>query len=181
MSSDPSCINKESLCVNGVCVLKEKVSQDYEVSIATDKAIYEQGEIIKIVVNNELDKSILYSGSGDRFQGIEYFEEDEWINPAYEEDGGFQLTEENMGDVCNIALYERAYPEELTSRSNLTTEWNQKICPFTENPYIYKSIVRYIESGKYRLVFHYGFEISGSDPFQILKLETVYSNEFSIK
>jgi hypothetical protein len=69
----------------------------------------------------------------------------------------------------------------LTSQSNLTTEWNQKICPFTENPYIYKSIVRYIESGKYRFVFYYGFEIDSNDEFRISEPKIVYSNEFTIR
>ena len=158
--------------------IKEKKSED--VSITTDKTIYDKGEIIKIVVNNGLDKPILYSSWGDRFWGIEYFEDDKWINPTYKE-GGFQLTEENIGNTCNIVLYERSVPEELTSQSNLTSQWNQKICLFgTEEP-DKSNIVRYMESGKYRLVFFYGFEISSNDPFIILESKAVYSDEFIIK
>jgi hypothetical protein len=162
-------------------IMNTFVKKEIEVVVSTDKTIYEQGETIKIVVNNGLDKSILYSGWGGRFWNVEYFKDGKWINPAHEENGGFQLTEENVGDTCNIALYERANPEELTSQSNLTTEWNQKICPFTENPYIYKSIARYIESGKYRFVFYYGFETDSKDEFGISEPKIVYSNEFTIK
>lgn len=151
---------------------------DKEITISTDKTEYEQGEEIKIAVNNGLDKSILYSGWGCRFWDIEYYKNGNWINP----NDGFQLTEENIGNYCLIVLYERTSPEEeLLSQVNLTTEWNQKICPFeTEDPDRLK-IVRYIESGKYRLVFSYGFEIDSNDEFRISESKKVYSNEFTIK
>lgn len=151
------------------------------ISVSVDKSEYEQGEIIRIVVNNGSNKSILYSGSGERFWDIEYFKDNKWINPEYEQGGGFQLTEKNTGDDCYIALFERSWPEELSSQLNLTAQWNQKICPFgTEGPDKPK-IVRYIESGRYRLAFGYGFEISGNDPFRISEPKTVYSDEFTIK
>lgn len=152
-----------------------------EITIVTDKTEYEQGEIIKIVVNNGLDKSILYSNGGGRFWDIEYFADDKWINPDYKEGDGFQLTKKNIGEVCYIALYERSFPEELTSQLNLTAQWNQKICPFGIEGPDKPKIVKYIESGKYRLVFGYGFEISSNDPFKISEPTVVYSNEFTIK
>lgn len=152
-----------------------------EVTISTDKNDYSKGEIINIVVKNGLDKSILYIGGGDRFWGIEYFKDDKWINPAYEEGGGFQLTEKNMGDNCYIAFYERVSPSELIPRSIISSQWNQKICPFgIEGPAEAKT-VRYIESGKYRLIFDYGFEISDDDPFELSEFKMVYSNTFTIK
>jgi len=152
-----------------------------EVTISTDKNDYNEGEIINIIVNNGLDKSILYSSGGDRFWGIEYFKDDKWINPVYEESGGFQLTEENIGDNCYIALYERTVPSKLVPQSSITSQWNQKICPFgTEGPAEAKT-VRYIESSKYRLVFSYGFEISDDDPFRISDFKKVYSNIFTIE
>jgi predicted secreted protein len=45
-------------------VYKYRIVEEEDVSTTTDKTIYEQGETIKIVVNNGLDKSILYSGWG---------------------------------------------------------------------------------------------------------------------
>ncbi len=161
--------------------IKEKQVQNQDVSIATDKTIYEKGEIIKIFVNNGLDKSILYSGWGDRFYGIQYFKDGVWTNPNNEAGGSFQLTKKNVGETCNMIFYERSEPIELASQSNLTAQWSQKICPLgTEGPDKPK-IVRYTESGKYRLVFYYGFEISSDDSFQISEPKTVYSDEFTIK
>lgn len=152
-----------------------------EVVISTDKTEYEQGEIIKIVVNNGLNKPVLYSRAEGQFWSIEYFEDGRWVNPYSKKSGDFQLTEKNIGDACYIALYERSFPEELTSQSNLTAEWNQKICPFGTEGFDKPKIVEYIESGKYRLVFYYGFKISSNDPFIISESKAVYSNEFTIK
>lgn len=124
--------------------IKEKTIQNQDVSIATDKMEYKQGETVNIIVNNGLDKPILYYGGGDRFWGIEYFKDDKWINPDYEESGGFQLTEKNIGDACYIALYERSFPEKLALQSNITAQWNQKICPFGIEGPDKPKIVRYI-------------------------------------
>lgn len=161
--------------------IKEKTAQNQTIVVSTDKTEYGQGEMIKIVVNNGLENPILYSGSGDRFWSIEYFEDGRWVNPYSKKGGDFQLTEKNIGDACYIALYERSFPEELASQSNLTAQWNQKICPFGTEGLDKPKIVRYIESGKYRLVFYYGFKISSSDPFEISEPKAVYSNEFAIK
>lgn len=152
-----------------------------EITIFTDKNQYTEGEIIDIVVKNELDKSILYSNGGDKFWGVEYFKDNEWIDPGFEEDGGFQLTEENLGDNCYIALYERISPIKLELQSNISSQWNQKICPFgTESPAEPRT-VKYIGSGKYRLVFNYGFEISENDPYTISDFQKIYSNIFTIE
>ncbi len=152
-----------------------------EVRISTDKNDYDKGEIINIIVKNELDKPILYSSGGDKFWGIEYFGDNKWVNPAYEEGGGFQLSEENIGDNCNIAFYERMPPSEFISQSNISSQWNQKICPFgTDGPSEAKT-VRFIESGKYRLLFNYGFEISEDDPYRISDFKKIYSNTFIIE
>lgn len=152
-----------------------------EVTISSDKNDYDKGEIINIVVKNGLDKSILYSSGGDRFWGIEYFKDDKWVNPAYEEGGGFQFTEENIGDNCYVVLYEEMPPSELTPQSIISNQWNQKICPFgTEGPAEAKT-VRYIKSGTYRLIFNYGFKISDDNPYGISDFKKVYSNTFIIK
>lgn len=156
-------------------------SNNSGVIISTDKTEYNKGEIIKIVVNNKLDTSVLYSSGGDRFWSIEYFKDGKWIDPGYEEGGGFQLTEKNVGETCYIALYERMPPVELKSGSNLSGQWNQKICPFGTASPADPRIVRYIERGQYRLTFIYGFEISSDDPYRLSDFQTVYSNSFTIK
>ena len=152
-----------------------------ELTISTDKNNYNRNEIINIIVKNGLNKSILYSSGGDRFWGIEYFKDDKWINPAYEEGGGFQLTEKNVGNNCSIALYERMPPSELTPQSTILSQWNQRICPFETGSPAKPRAVRYIENGKYRLILNYGFEISDDDPYGISDFKKRYSNTFIIE
>lgn len=149
--------------------------------ISVDKTAYDEGEIIKIVVNNNLDTPILYYSGGDRFWGIEYLKDGEWIDPSYEEGGGFQLTDENIGSACYVALYERMPPIELKSGDNISHQWNQKICPFGTASPTESRIVSYIESGQYRLTFNYGFEISDDDPYRLSDFKTVYSDSFTIR
>jgi len=162
---------------------KEEVSAknlEQEVVILTDKDEYERGEVIKIVVNNELDTSILYFKQ-DRFWGIELFSEGEWINPMYEKGDGFQLAQGDVGDICYIALYELSLPHELVSHTGISSEWNQQICIFgDEGPDVPRTI-RYIESGKYRFVFYYGYETLEENPYRLDGSEKVYSNVFTIK
>jgi hypothetical protein len=150
------------------------------IAISTDKNQYSEGEIIDIVVKNGLDKSVLYSRGGDRFWGIEYFKNNEWVDPGFEEGGGFQLTEESLGYDCYMALYERMPPITLESQSSLSAQWNQKICPFGTGSPADPRTVEYIGSGKYRLVFNYGFEISENDPYRISNFKKIYSNVFTI-
>lgn len=151
------------------------------VTISTDKDNYNQGEVINITVENGLDKRILYSAGGDRFWGIEYFKDDKWVNPNFEESGGFQLAEENLGDDCYIKLRERMPPFQLKSQSNLSHQWNQRICPFGTGSPGKPRTVKYIEGKKYRFIFNYGFEISDDNPFRISDSKTIYSNTFTIE
>ncbi len=151
------------------------------VIISTDRTEYDKGEIIKIVVNNKLNTSILYYSGGDRFWGIEYFKNNKWIDPGYEEGGGFQLTEEDIGAACYIALYERMPPIELKSGDSISHQWNQKICPFGTVSPAEPKIVRHIEGGQYRLTFTYGFETSSDDPYKLSAFQTIYSDSFTIK
>jgi len=175
------------LILISVYILKPKISipqtsntlNKSEIIISTDKDQYTEGEIIEIVVKNGLNKSILYSSEGDRFWEIEYFKDNEWVDLTIEK--GFQLTEENLDDDCYIALFERMPPVKLESQSNISSQWNQKICPFgTESPAEPKT-VKYIGSGKYRLVFNYGFKILEDDPYRISDFQKIYSNIFIIE
>ena len=152
-----------------------------EVIISTDKNEYDKGEIINIVVDNGLSIPILYYSGVERFWGLEYFKNNEWMYPNYGSGADFQLTEKNVGDNCYILLYERTYPPELKSQSNISGQWNQKICPYGTGSPAEPRTVKYIEGGKYRLIFNYGFEISDGDPFELSDINTVYSNTFTIK
>ncbi len=151
------------------------------VTISTDKNVYSKGEIINIAVKNGLGRSIWYYGGADRVWGIEYFQDGRWVNPVYEESGGFQLTEKKVGDACYVVLYERMHPSELKPNAALTGQWNQKICPFEPRNPSEPRTVRYMASGKYRLTFHYGLGISDSDPLQITEAKTAHSSAFTIK
>lgn len=152
-----------------------------DITISSDKDHYSKGEIINIVVKNELNKSILYYGDGDRYWGIEYLKDNEWINPAHEKGGGFQLTKKDLGDNCYIALYERMPPSKLEPASSISSQWDQKICPFgTVGPPSEPKTVKYIDNGEYRLIFYYGFEISEDDPYKISDSQEIYSNVFTI-
>jgi len=137
--------------------------------------------IIKIVVDNKFDTPILYDGGGDRFWGVEYFKDDEWTNLAYKESGGFQLTEENIGDTCYITFYERVPLAELKPGSSLSNQWSQKICPFGTADPAEPRTVRYIESGRYRFTFVYGSGTTNNDSFRLSDSKTAYSNSFIIK
>jgi len=162
-------------------VYAENGSDKSGVIISTDKTEYNKVEIIKIVVCNQFDTSVLYCSGGDRFWDIEYFKDNKWMHPAYEKGGGFQLTEKNVGESCYVALYERMPPVELKSGSTLSGQWNQKICPFGTTGPDEPKTVKYIEKGQYRIVFIYGFTVSSDDPYRLSDFQTVYSNSFTIK
>jgi len=164
-----------------IAPIKPEVKPAPAVTISTDKTSYNQGEVINISITNTLATSILYCQGGDSFWGIEYFNEGEWKNPGLEKDGGFQLTENEIGDRCNIALFERIPPPELKSQSSISSQWNQKICPFKVTSPGAPNIVKYIEGNKYRLTFCYGFEVTPDDPYSLNDLKTIYSNSFTIK
>ena len=171
---------KENYCDGRTFVCSGEKMKKEEVTIATDKTEYEQGELIKITVRNDLDVPILYYDS-ERFWGIEYLEDEEWKNLAYERGGGFQLTKEDINDICYIGLDERMPPVEMKSYSTLSQQWNQRICPFGEGDLGEPRFVEYIGTGRYRLIFYYGFEISNEDPHKTSNQKTIYSNEFTIK
>ena len=149
--------------------------------ISTDKTEYKKGEIISIVVNNKLDQPILHFSGPGRFWGIEYFKDGKWAEFGYK-DSTYQVSEAKIGNTCNLALYERALPEELKSGANISGQWKQIICLLPRPANINTlGIVRYIEGGHYRFTFSYGFEVSKDNPDTISDLKTVYSNSFTIK
>lgn len=159
----------------------ELIEFQQRVSISTDRYSYNKGGIIDISVKNNLKEVILYNDGGDRFFGIEYYQDDKWIDVSDEDFGGFQLTEKSTGDDCTIAMYERSEPVSLGVSSSVLTEFNRKICPFGLDGPTELKIVKYIDGGIYRLIFDYGYEISENDPYSLLEISTVYSRPFIIK
>ena len=150
-----------------------------KVIVATDRDYYIYGDIVNIVAENRTDKSILYYGGNDRFWGIEQLIDGNWINPAYEDNGSFQLSDEAVGSPCYVRFYERSQPIELKSGQIIQGAWNLKICPLIEDP-TKLAIVKYVDEGTYRIIFYYGYEISQDDPYNISGVKTAYSRSFTV-
>ncbi|MFA5746852.1 MAG: hypothetical protein WC926_02120 [Candidatus Paceibacterota bacterium] len=150
---------------------------DPAVTISVDKKEYDEGETINIGINNGLGDPVLYYGDGDRIWGIEYFKDGEWTDHEW-----FQTArEENIGDDCYVVFYERMEPVELAAGSGITRQWDQELCPDSEEAPDKPRTVKNIESGQYRLTFVYGFGKDKEDPYKLLDYRTVYSDSFVIK
>ena len=151
------------------------------VLISTGKTKYKKGEIINISVSNKLDQSILHYDSQGRFWSMEYFKDGKWANLDYK-DSIYQVSEDEIGNTCSLRLYERGLAAELKSGFNLSDQWEQKICLISDTKSFDTSgIVRYMQSGQYRVTFRYGFEVSKDDSYTILDPKTVYSSSFTIE
>jgi len=129
-----------------------------EVTIATDKTEYEQGEIIKITVNNTSDKPIWYikETCPPSCCNLYRWEENQWKNL-------------NAPMPCNYLIPPppgKSYsiePDELKPMGSISKQWDMML----EG--------KISESGKYRFSFYYG---SSKDNYTE---KTVYSNEFTIR
>jgi len=146
---------------------------DSEVVIYTDKAEYDKGEVIEITVKNNLGTPIFYSSWDGRFWDITPF------------DIFFQLGHDNIGKDCHMVFYEEMPPVEVEPGASFSTQWNQKICPLDPTNPAESGIVKYIESGQYKLVFTYGIGLSNDEagPYHhgLLDPRTIYSNSFTIR
>lgn len=143
-----------------------------EVVLTTDKKEYSQGEIIKVSLRNNSDKSILYldpkigpCGSGPYWWGLQKFEKDSWQELRIIRPGGIKKTE------CRICLREytpiEMFVREAQAGSEMFDNWNLKNCKGTT--------LSFIGSGNYRLTFTYGLSKDSWEE------KIVYSNEFTIK
>lgn len=158
------------------------------ISMATNKPQYTQGEIVKLVVTNNLDTPIWYINYPQPdlvFWEIEKAADDAWhrIN--------FRLpTSRPNQEACRLAMYERPIgtPQQLKPNANLSYEWDQHICPLTivSDSFTAKTINR----GKYRFALHYSFDTIKLEnieaepwkrPIDLGKTTIVYSNEFLLE
>ena len=142
------------------------VDKKEEVSITTDKTEYRQGEIVKITVRNNLDKSIWYTDFGVYpWWKLEVRENKEWKSIKL-----LLPTLTKYGEECIAFPPPQSIEEvlkELKTNRGVTTAWNLRYCK--------DSTPSFIESGNYRLAFTYGLT---TDSYAE---KTVYSNEFIIK
>ncbi|MCD4693983.1 hypothetical protein K8R62_01355 [bacterium] len=148
-----------------------------EVIISTDKNEYSQGENMKITIENNLDREIYHNNGGDRYWDIQKFENGEWQWLAI--GNSFQISNQNSGDSCYIALFEGVEPIALEPKLSTQKEWNQIICPYEPGS---PSIAEYIGVGEFRFKFNYGFKVSEQDPYAVSSPQKIiYSITFIIK
>ncbi|MCK5466670.1 hypothetical protein KAI56_04240 [Candidatus Parcubacteria bacterium] len=145
-------------CVNGKC---EKVKEELveEVSITTDKMEYEQGEEVKITINNNSDKEQRISYPA---YSIERFESNNWI------------------EIKQIWCPCGAYCEEvewlfIKPKDKLEYEWNQQESWCGRVELLWGDFSHQVQSGRYRIK---SMKIGLPDPENY---KTIYSNEFTIK
>jgi len=155
---------------------------DEVVVFSTDKTEYEEGETIKMLIENNTDASLPYLSVGEKYWELEYLLGDNWMSFDYNAGPGFEVTDKQEGEKCYLVLYEQSELE-LGPGETLSSQWNQKVCPFTGlGPKAPKTVYN-IKSGMYRFVFKYYPKIqdssdgSGTDHLK----ELVYSNAFTIK
>lgn len=170
------------------CSMKSATAETSSISMATDMTRYVRGEMIKIVVTNNLDIPIWYIGYPQRdlvFWTIERAKENGWHSLGFR----LPLIEEGRG-VCRIAMYERpiGVVMDLKPHSDLLYEWNQKICLLkivTES-----TEPEIIERGRYRFVLRYSLDTVKSEnveaepwkrPIDLGEIKVVYSNEFILE
>jgi hypothetical protein len=129
-----------------------------EVAIITDRTEYEQGEMVKIIIKNNLDRSIWY---WDRpVFGIEGFSQNE----------KWKKIEKYDACACDPhCYYEAPGLLELKPGGEISDYWGQKI-DCEEN---------FVSEGKYRASFAYYDPLDRTDLTK--NVFTIDSNEFTIK
>ncbi len=150
-------------CANGKC---EKVKEELveEVIVTTDKMEYEQGEMVKITVENNSDRE---QRMGYPIYVVERFENNSWLS--------VRQVWCPCGTTCSIINLS------IKPKDNLEIEWNQREswCDdpnLTTNTIILlhsEEISNQVQSGRYRIK-SIKVDLNNAK-------ETIYSNEFTIK
>lgn len=161
--SNSFCKRQYNKCENNNCVTPKR-----EITVATDKTEYKQGETIKITFFNGLD----YSIHGNIWTILKY-QDGKTINLPFQEISLCNCKKYHDGN-CSI---ETKQCDEIQSMETYTLAWSQKIPLKTakENPSLIDiSFGEYqISSGEYQMGLYYRTsETSGG---------TTYSNKFIIK
>jgi len=131
-----------------------------QVTITTDKTEYEQGEIVKMTVNNGLDKSIYYSYPQ---LGIERFDNGNWTQ--------IKMVLAGCG-VPGGFPYGALSPN---AKDELQWDQKEKWCSNPDPSVISDLISKQVLAGKYRIKS----EIFDQNTPE--NKQTIYSNEFTIK
>ncbi len=150
----------ECSCVENKCATIIKKPQ--EVTIATDKTEYEQGETVKFSLVNNFPKSIWYV-SGEWNCNTKPYEIYNFSNNAWSR----ILT---YAPICSDVVGAGApIYKELLSNNSISLEWNQ-------NQWDYYTETYSAQAGKYKISMRYKENKDAKIPDN-----TIYSNEFTIK
>jgi len=156
---------------------------DEVVVFSTDKTEYEEGETIKMLIENNTDASLPYLSVGEKYWELEYLLGDNWMSFDYNAGPGFEVTDKQEGEKCYLVLYEQSELE-LGPGETLSSQWNQKVCPYghTGGPNVPKTVFN-IDPNQYRFVFRY-YPETQDPPDDLLSnnlIKIIYSNSFTIK
>ena len=132
-----------------------------EVVITTDKMEYEQGEEVKIIIENNSDQEQKISSPP---YVVEKFENDNWVEVK------------QVWCPCNGFCYDAFGPLSIKSKDKLEHKWNQQEswCSDRSMPSS-KEISNQVQLGRYRIK---SIKINLDDKDN---KQTIYSNEFTIK
>ena len=155
------CYDTRNLCKD--FGIESGVSEKKEVSIATDKTEYEQGEGIKITLKNNLDKSIYFGRETACSEEliplgflIEEFKNGKWTRV------------QTNSLICNGLGQE----VELMPEKSFEFNWSQEYFIVTDHQVNKDKVF----PGKYRVCFRFNFSKEETD-----YKEVICSNEFAIK
>jgi hypothetical protein len=157
------------------------------ITLATDKIHYVSGDVVRLVVSNNLDISIWHLNYIHRdlvFWNLEKAHNNGWKR------ADFRLPLMEGGkDICRIIMHERpiGFVDELKPHSQLLYQWDQNICP-------YKTVTapfqpEMIERNKYRFAFSYSLSTvklkdNEAEPWKRVidlgETTVAYSNEFDL-
>jgi len=173
-------MNKKILIIGGVVVLisliggillwKSKFVPN--VVVFTDKTEYEQGEKIKVTIENNLNQNIWYYGTEEYaalYSCLEDYHYALKVQKLAKSKGIWNDVKAHY-NCCFMKCYVKA-PElkELKPKEKIFGEWNQKVSNSKAG-----IDVKLAEHGKYRFVFIYYLSNNNYPNY-------VYSNEFTIK
>lgn len=126
-----------------------------EITIATDKTEYEQEDMVTVVMTNKKEVSIFYSFPP--FMLYKY-KDDRWETFLYPWREGF-----NKPQVEVVPPFEEIEPGSTEMKANLSKDFNDLVD------------TKWMISGRYKIEFQYTLDSDKEE------LETIFSNEFTIK
>jgi len=151
----------------------EVITKKGKITLTTDKTEYEQGEKIKVTIENNLNQNIWYYGTEEYAALYSCLEDYRYALKIQK----LAKSKDIWNDVkahyncCFMICYVKA-PElkELNPKEKIFGIWNQKISNSKA-----RIVGKLAEPGKYRFVFVYYLSNNTNYP------NYVYSNEFTIK